>query len=138
MELTSNENIIALFLCAVTWLTSYFYYEFMVPIPVQPKNRVFYSFPFVLAISLALGEKFFDFDLYSVIEILLGLSLIRFLVSPFLVPAKNQPGPFLAKFTRLWKLWQVNKGSWHLLNRKLHRTYGSYLVDTRKPLVLVS
>jgi hypothetical protein len=34
------------------------------------------------------------------------------------------PGPFLARFTRFWKLREIYKGSFEKTNTKLHQKYG--------------
>lgn len=39
-------------------------------------------------------------------------------------PARHIPGPRLARYTRLWLLYQYNSGKWPTINRKLHDTYG--------------
>ncbi|RSM00733.1 hypothetical protein CDV31_011658 [Fusarium ambrosium] len=44
--------------------------------------------------------------------------------SYFSSPLKKYPGPFLAKFTRLWYLYQAWTGDSHLVLDKLHRQYG--------------
>ncbi|KAH7016686.1 hypothetical protein EDB80DRAFT_873425 [Ilyonectria destructans] len=39
-------------------------------------------------------------------------------------PLKSQPGPFLARFTRLWLIRQFIWGDYHKTNIELHRKYG--------------
>ncbi|KIX01188.1 uncharacterized protein Z518_08913 [Rhinocladiella mackenziei CBS 650.93] len=39
-------------------------------------------------------------------------------------PLRSAPGPFLARFTRLWYLKAVHKGDFELQNIQLHRQYG--------------
>ncbi|KAI1056935.1 hypothetical protein LB507_002367 [Fusarium sp. FIESC RH6] len=39
-------------------------------------------------------------------------------------PLKKYPGPFLARFTRLWYMYQVSTGDSHLVLEKLHKQYG--------------
>jgi hypothetical protein len=46
------------------------------------------------------------------------------ITSYFSSPLKKYPGPFLAKFTRLWYLYQVSTGDSHLVLEKLHKRYG--------------
>lgn len=38
---------------------------------------------------------------------------------------RNVPGPFFAKFTDLWRLLDVHKGSHHWTVIELHRRYGT-------------
>ncbi|KAF4535861.1 Cytochrome P450 [Lasiodiplodia theobromae] len=47
-------------------------------------------------------------------------SFIRALFSPL----RSVPGPFLARFTRLWYLWKVWRGDFQKTNIELHRKYG--------------
>lgn len=37
---------------------------------------------------------------------------------------RKVPGPFAARFSRLWYLRQVARGSFHKLNIELHKQYG--------------
>lgn len=39
-------------------------------------------------------------------------------------PLRAIPGPFLARFTRLWYTSALAKGNWELQNINLHRKYG--------------
>ncbi|KAK9780460.1 putative Cytochrome P450 [Seiridium cardinale] len=48
------------------------------------------------------------------------LTLYRHLTSPL----RSIPGPFLARFTDLWYLFQVHRGHFNLVNQKLHEKYG--------------
>ena len=41
-------------------------------------------------------------------------------------PANRVPGPFLAKASRVWKIWQVLRGDFNTTIRELHRKHGSY------------
>ncbi len=59
------------------------------------------------------------------ISFLLGLILCHYLVSQFITNGLNRyPGPWLAKFSKLWLRWdvQTNRHQRHLL--ELHRTHG--------------
>ncbi|KAJ3546966.1 hypothetical protein NM208_g1739 [Fusarium decemcellulare] len=42
----------------------------------------------------------------------------------FSSPLKKYPGPFLARFTRLWYLYQASTGDSHLVLEELHQKYG--------------
>ncbi|XEV03397.1 hypothetical protein FSHL1_008684 [Fusarium sambucinum] len=46
------------------------------------------------------------------------------IASYFTSPLKKYPGPFLAKFTRLWYLYQASTGDSHLVLERLHKKYG--------------
>lgn len=39
-------------------------------------------------------------------------------------PLRKVPGPFWARYTRLWEVYHVRKGNFHLLNIELHERYG--------------
>ena len=41
-----------------------------------------------------------------------------------LSPVRQIPGPFLARFTRLWYFRQVVRGDFDQVNIQLHRRYG--------------
>lgn len=44
----------------------------------------------------------------------------------------NIPGPWLAKHTKLWYLWQMYRGDFHQTNVKLHREYGEHKIEQKK------
>ncbi|KAK0639669.1 cytochrome P450 [Cercophora newfieldiana] len=54
---------------------------------------------------------------------LLAIALYLF-GSYFSNPLRKYPGPFLARFTNLWRLYHVNQGSFHLVVDDLHKKYG--------------
>ena len=39
-------------------------------------------------------------------------------------PLRKVPGPFWARYTRLWEVYHVRKGHFHSLNVELHEKYG--------------
>lgn len=43
----------------------------------------------------------------------------------FFSPLQNIPGPFLAKFCPLWRVYRVMLGNWHEDIVKLHDQYGT-------------
>lgn len=51
-------------------------------------------------------------------------STYLFVYRPFLHPLAKIPGPWLARVTKLWFVWQVRKGKCHLLFPALHKKYG--------------
>jgi hypothetical protein len=54
-----------------------------------------------------------------------GLAIMFNLLRNFLGdPLKRIPGPFFARFSRLWLLAQYHKGNYHFTNIELHRKYG--------------
>lgn len=42
-------------------------------------------------------------------------------------PLSDIPGPFWARYTRLWYLYKSNTGNFHLDNIKLHETYSKII-----------
>ncbi len=50
--------------------------------------------------------------------------LLYHLVQYVLDPLRSVPGPFLARFTRLWYFLEVYKGSFEVTNVELHRRHG--------------
>ncbi|KAK7216905.1 hypothetical protein V2G26_004908 [Clonostachys chloroleuca] len=49
---------------------------------------------------------------------------VYFILSVLFAPLRNVPGPFLARFTNIWYLFQVHKGHVERKNCQLHETYG--------------
>ncbi|KFZ14545.1 hypothetical protein V501_03179 [Pseudogymnoascus sp. VKM F-4519 (FW-2642)] len=58
----------------------------------------------------------------SILAILILRSLLRDITSPL----RDIPGPFLARYTRLWKLREIYKGAFQETNIELHRKHGDY------------
>ncbi|OIW28211.1 cytochrome P450 [Coniochaeta ligniaria NRRL 30616] len=58
--------------------------------------------------------------------ILVGVSLLvtRILYKRYASPLRKYPGPFLASFSRLWKVISTASGRTHLQHIELHRRYG--------------
>ena len=50
--------------------------------------------------------------------------VIRVLLRAFNTPLRDVPGPWLARYTSLWKLWEVHGGTFEKTNVELHRKYG--------------
>ena len=44
----------------------------------------------------------------------------------------NIPGPWLAKHTKLWYLWQMYREDFHQTNVKLHREYGEHKIKQKE------
>lgn len=66
-----------------------------------------------------------DFSVATV-GIVSGAALIIYLLIQFILdPLRDIPGPFLARFTRLWYLIEIYKGSFELTEIELHKKYGS-------------
>lgn len=53
-----------------------------------------------------------------------GCYVVYVLLQALLDPLRSIPGPFLARFTRLWYFLEVYRGAFELTNVELHRRYG--------------
>ena len=64
---------------------------------------------------------------HSVIIILLPLSafIVRAIYQAYATALRDIPGPWQAKFTRLWLLRAISSRSFQKINLDLHRRYGS-------------
>ena len=65
--------------------------------------------------------------LIAVVALLLLFCLLQILYSAITSPLRSIPGPFLARFTKLWYLWRVYNGHFEQENIELHRKYGKTL-----------
>ncbi|KAI1861857.1 hypothetical protein JX265_009360 [Neoarthrinium moseri] len=52
------------------------------------------------------------------------VTLTWLLITQFNDPLRKYPGPFIARYTNLWRLYQVTRGDSHLRWEALHRKYG--------------
>ncbi len=68
-------------------------------------------------------EPFWAFFLLVVVLIL--YFIVRALHQAYATPLRDVPGPWLARYTRLWQLQAVNARSFHKVNIALHKKYGS-------------
>lgn len=71
------------------------------------------------------------------------LALIWIVISPQLAWSWKIPGPFFAKYTRLWYLRQIYTSDFHWTNIRLHREKGMHLSisldsDTKQYLLVVA
>lgn len=59
------------------------------------------------------------------LSLLLAGSLFLYLLTQWLCdPLRSIPGPFLARYTRLWYCWAIYRGTFELTNIRLHKTHG--------------
>lgn len=58
------------------------------------------------------------------------IELMRSVFQAWFSPLKQVPGPFLARYSRLWELFSVTRGKSHRNIIKLHEKYG---VSLRNP-----
>lgn len=65
-----------------------------------------------------------DLSTTSLILVVVGLYIGYSVLQVIIDPLRDIPGPFLARFTRLWYLREVYKGSFEFTNIDLHKNYG--------------
>ena len=76
---------------------------------------------------LAQGGLLFPNSLrnYYVCVSLLPVAILCYLIYVrYATPLRSVPGPFLASFTRLWKLQKTLRGDFERTNIELHKKYG--------------
>lgn len=61
----------------------------------------------------------------GVLSFLFALIILHSLLRATLSSLRSVPGPFLARFSRLWYLRNVYRGDFHTKNVALHRQYGA-------------
>lgn len=59
----------------------------------------------------------------AVIAISVG-AIVIWLLKCIFDPLRNIPGPFFARFTKLWLVKQAWYGDFHTINLDLHKKYG--------------
>lgn len=57
---------------------------------------------------------------------------ILLVIKPLFLPLQTIPGPFLARFSRLWYLSKVWRGDFEKTNRRLHERYGTAIYAAQK------
>lgn len=75
--------------------------------------------------TAALYHSVRDFTFRHWVVLLLGFILYRLLRNKFQPKLTRIPGPQLASFTKLWRVWKSTKGGLHTLYIDLHKKYGS-------------
>jgi hypothetical protein len=62
---------------------------------------------------------------------LLALGLVKYIYQTLSSPLRKIPGPFLARFTRLWEVQAVRGHDNPTFNIKLHEKYGAFGIRLR-------
>ena len=69
-------------------------------------------------------------------SVLLALLCVLLICYPAILflrdPLRSLPGPFWARFTRVWYLNEVSKGNFEKTNIQLHKKYGLEERDNQK------
>ena len=68
---------------------------------------------------------------FGVCGLLLLIRFITVIYSAAASPLRPIPGPFLARFTKLWYFWRMNAGEFEHENIALHREHGKNGPETR-------
>ena len=76
-------------------------------------------------INLSLRRILVGIFLYSAIYL-----LVRALYRAYATPLRNVPGPWLAKYSRLWQLYAVYSRRFEKTNIQLHHQYGFSLTSS--------
>src|SRR5690242_3356266 len=72
----------------------------------------------------SVGEaKHAHYYVYGIVAVF-AFAVVRYLYQTLTSPLRNVPGPFLARFTRLWELQAIRKHDNPTLNIALHERYG--------------
>lgn len=69
----------------------------------------------------------------AVVYLASGVASLIFLRAVFravFTPLRSVPGPFLARFSRLWYLYKLWEGNFEKVNIELHRKYGTWFGST--------
>lgn len=69
-------------------------------------------------------EQLLDISPITLSIVLPAGVLIYDLLQYLLDPLRSLPGPFLARFSRLWYFFELYKGSFEETNIELHKKYG--------------
>ena len=64
----------------------------------------------------------------GVIFLVIALYLLKWIFDLVIDPLRDIPGPFLARFTRLWLLRQYVNGDFQKTNLELHEQYGMFSI----------
>ena len=124
MEPEKTESVMALLFCFIIWLMSCLYYTIIIPLPEQPSVPIAKSFPAELVV-ISLVSTLFQ---WNPLHVVIGAWISQIIYNLFIVPnvgaGANIPGPFIARYTRFWRLVQVKKGAFHRVNQALHEQYG--------------
>ena len=79
--------------------------------------------PSEIPIGSYLADGLFVFK-RNIVVIVLVLLCLRGLTRRYASPLSRYPGPLLASFTRLWKVWSTYNGHTHSDHIELHKKYG--------------
>lgn len=73
----------------------------------------------------------------SALILLVTYLVISRIARTYITPLRSVPGPFLARFTRLWELRVVLKEDFATYNIALHKKYGKYITRVLERYLLV-
>lgn len=70
-------------------------------------------------------ERLLNLSFGEVTTLGIVILFVYFLLQYILDPLRDIPGPFLARFTRLWYFLEIYKGTYELTDIELHKKYGA-------------
>ncbi|KAK1759126.1 cytochrome P450 [Echria macrotheca] len=71
-----------------------------------------------------LGHFTASWSFISYLVVTLGVLSAYLVVTYLRSPLRHYPGPFLANFTNLWRMYYIRRGRFHLDMAQLHKKYG--------------
>ncbi|KAF5875927.1 putative cytochrome p450 pisatin protein [Botrytis fragariae] len=69
-------------------------------------------------------QEFISMPIWALIAIPVSIYVLSTVFLAIIDPLRHIPGPFLARFTRVWYCWEIYKGHFERTNKQLHTRYG--------------
>ncbi|TGO63717.1 hypothetical protein BCON_0011g00600 [Botryotinia convoluta] len=69
-------------------------------------------------------QEIISLPIWALITIPVSIYVLSTVFLAIIDPLRHIPGPFLARFTRLWYCWEIYKGHFERTNQQLHTRYG--------------
>ncbi|KAF7960128.1 hypothetical protein EAE96_001727 [Botrytis aclada] len=69
-------------------------------------------------------EEIISLPIWALITIPVSIYVLSTVFLAIIDPLRHIPGPFLARFTRLWYCWKIYEGDYERTNQQLHTRYG--------------
>ncbi|KAF7933325.1 hypothetical protein BELL_0129g00150 [Botrytis elliptica] len=69
-------------------------------------------------------QEITSLPIWALITIPVSLYILSTISLAMIDPLRHIPGPFLARFTRVWYCWEIYKGHFERTNQQLHTRYG--------------
>ncbi|KAF7898938.1 uncharacterized protein EAF01_008151 [Botrytis porri] len=69
-------------------------------------------------------QEIISLPIWAHITISVSIYVLSAVFFAIIDPLRHIPGPFLARFTRVWYCWEIYKGDFERTNQQLHTRYG--------------